>query len=64
MMLDTSPVAAKERFRAEKVQSPRDIAPIAFREDQRHVIGQGLVRDVKETPGQVGRAPFARAVSW
>ncbi len=61
MILDAAPVPAVKRVRADKVDRTGNIAPLAFRHDQQHVIGHSLADQRIKFPGQIGPAPFTAA---
>lgn len=61
MILDAAPMATIKRIRAYEVDCPRNIAPIAFRHHQQHIIGHALADKRIELPREIRPAPFAAA---
>ena len=60
-ILGAAPIAAKKRVLADKIQSPRDITPVAFGQHQQHIVAQMRMGLLKKLPREIGCAPFARA---
>src|ERR1700719_1629845 len=58
MILDRSPVSAKEHAFTEEVQGAGDLAPAAPRHDEKDLIGQRRPDSAEKVPREIGTPPL------